>query len=74
MAIRPKIGERVGFTGWEMKVGDPNPPEQPWLGVVVNINRGRSNWYTIKRDHDGKEFTTWSGSLYRPSKEAGAGD
>ena len=43
VAIRPKIGERVGFTGWRMNVGDMEPPEQPWLGVVVNIKRRESN-------------------------------
>lgn len=74
MAIRPKVGDRVGLNGWQIVNGAQPPPMNQWTGEVVRIERlhyCRHNWYHVKRDADGEVVTLLSSEMYRLCKICG---
>lgn len=61
MAIRPKVGVKVGFTSW--RVLDCPPPPMPWTGKVVEV---KPPTYWVRRDADGEVVNMFSSDLYYP--------
>lgn len=62
VAIRPKVGAKVGFNTWMHMNGQPVPPS-PWTGEVVKV---KPPVYYVKRDADGEVVRIYSSSLYYP--------
>lgn len=64
MTIRPKIGEQVKLNRWQSSPGDPPTPPTPWTGVVVQkLVYPKRVLYNVRRDHDGREVTVYSGDM-----------
>ncbi|WP_375104927.1 hypothetical protein ACDZ28_13540 [Paenibacillus sp. RS8] len=61
MAIRPKVGTRVGFSSWGATTTEEKVPPGPWTGEVVAAH---APTYSVKRDADGKVVPMFSRDLH----------